>query len=148
MKLVRTEIAENRRQLASMYHCCRWCKYFQHGKCYNKEMIDHFINYSSDYTYAVAEEGQLSEVLSEAFHSTPKNGVTEHIVSRLRGYNLSEKKIKEIHDLLVTSIDAWFDETVVERLDSDVSRLYNLSACCIDGIDIQNPNEFCCERFE
>lgn len=148
MKLIRSEIAENRRQLASMYHCCRWCKYFQHGKCYNKEMIDHFVNYSSDYTYKVAEEGVLSSVLSETFHSIPKNAVTEKVVSKLRSYGLSERRIKEIFDTLVTSIDSWFDDTVEVQLDIEVSSLYNLSDCCVDGINIQNPNEFCCERFE
>lgn len=148
MKLIRSEIAENRRQLANMYHCCRWCKYFQHGKCYNKEMIDHFVNYSSEYTYKVAEDGVLSGVISSAFHDVSKERITKKVAYRLRSYGMSEFRVREIVGLILSSVDDWFILEFLGELDSDISRLYNLSDCCIDGINIQNPNEFCCERFE
>ena len=141
------QIREHNKQLDEMYHCCRWCHYYDNGYCLNSNVIENYKDYSSDYMYKVSEEGHLSEVLTESFHSVKKNGVTENVVKKLRGYNLSEKKIKEVYDLLINSIDEWFDNEVKVRLDSDVSRLYNNVGCEIEGVVIQNPEEYCCKEF-
>lgn len=130
-----------------IYHCCRWCHHFQNGKCFNKDVTVNYEDFSSDVMYKISEEGILSEVLNESFHSIRKSTVTEEVVKTLRGYNLSEKRIKEVYDKLVNSIDEWFDKEVKDRLDNDVSRLYNNVGCEIDGITIQNPEEFYCREF-
>lgn len=132
-----------------IYHCCRWCHYFESGKCYNKNVMESYAD-APVKIYEVAEEGKLSGVLEETFHSIRKNAVTEEIVKLLRSYNLSEKRIKEVHDCVINSIDQWFDEDVKEKLDSAVSRLYQDSVehyAEVDGVEISNPEDHYCREF-
>lgn len=132
-----------------IYHCCRWCHYFESGKCYNKNVMESYAD-SPSKVYLVAEEGRLSGVLEETFHSVKKSTVTEEVVKLLRSYKMSEKKIKEVYDTLVNSIDQWFDFEVKEKLDSEVSELYqdaveNMQE--IDGVEISNPEDHYCREF-
>lgn len=63
---------------------------------------------------------------------------------------MSEKKVKEVYDTIVQSIDQWFDFEVKDKLDGEISELYqdavdNMS--CVDGVEISNPEDHYCREF-
>lgn len=132
-----------------MYHRCRWCHYFSEGKCFNPNMMANYAEAPSN-IYLVSEEGRLSGVLEETFHSIRKNTVTEEVVKLLRKYSLSEKRIKEVKDVLVQSIDQWFDFEVKDKLDDEIGYLYDNAVQTmpeVDGVEISNPEEHYCAEF-
>ena len=47
--------------LEDMYHTCRWCKYYQDGKCVHEAFAGTQIDVSC--IYQVAEDGMLSGVI-------------------------------------------------------------------------------------
>lgn len=140
---------EQQQMVDDMYHCCRFCHHYVNGKCFNQNMMESFCDSPSS-VYKVAEEGRLSAVLEETFHSVKKNTVVEEIVTLLRDYKLSEKRVKEVKDSLVNSIDQWFDFEVKDKIDEEVSELYqdaveNMTE--VDGVEIINPSEHYCKDW-
>ena len=151
MNLKKTGInkKEQQQMVDDMYHCCRFCHYYENGKCFNQNMMENFCDSPSS-VYKVAEEGRLSAVLEETFHSVKKNTVVEEIVTLLRDYKLSEKRVKEVKDTLENSIDQWFDFEVKDKIDEEVSELYQDAVETmteVDGVEISNPSEHYCKDW-
>lgn len=82
----------------SLYHCCRWCKWYQGGKCLNEAFK---VQKDTTDTYKIAEDGRLSGVIEETLGSM--------------------KQDKAERESLLLS---WLDITLVKR---ELMRLYLFS---------------------
>lgn len=127
--------------------CCRWCHYYYNGKCFNKSVIASFSEDSINTMYEVAESGRLSEVIEETLHSVKLSEFKE-LEYKLREWKVSEKRIKEFNDLFMECYSQFTDFTLKEKLDEDISRCYlNFESNQTDGVEIFNPEEFCCRDW-
>lgn len=134
------------------YHCCRWCHW-----CENKG-IDGFVCtnpiYAGDMTIVaaqVAEEGDLSDVLSEALHSVPeaqKTFMTE-LVSTLSKWGVSSKRVAEFKKVFEECLDQFLDMELKGEIDSQVSRLYQnaFKSYAPEGVHIKDPHTHYCREF-
>ena len=127
--------------------CCRWCRYFHSGKCYNKNILsdESFFNK----IYEVSESGRLSGVLEETLHSVKLEEFRE-LELLLREWKISEKRIKEFNKLFRDCYTQWCDFTLKEKLDEDILVCYNNfnneNKDC-EGITINNPEDFWCKEW-
>ena len=126
----------------TIYHCCRWCKWFilSSGMCVNDRA---FIAADDIDLHPFYEDGHLSEAIREGFNDM-KLKTLEYALLDSR---LSKKRIAEIlkvfRDELDDAIINW-----TERIDDTVSTaLNNYDFACSDGIKIANPDDFYCKHY-
>ncbi len=95
----------NRTPLDDMYHCCRYCSYYEHGKCYNPYITRSYSDVSNP-IYRVAEEGRLNAVVEESIGETLykeiKNLLEFHGVSKKSSPQIMEDVQEEIESKLET----------------------------------------------
>lgn len=128
----------------SWQHCCRWCHHYSKGECLNSDIV--LDEVGVDVTY-ISENGYVAEVLNESIEGVKREPFKE-LEYLLRGYNLSEKRIKEFNALFEKCFEDW-KQDAVEQIDEDVTECFNnhLNKVEQEGIDISDPNEFCCSRW-
>ena len=125
--------------------CCRWCHYYKNGKCIKD-------NVSIDETapvWKVAEEGHLSETLEEFFGSVKLEEFRE-LEYLLRGYNLSEKRIREFNDLFRKCWEDFSQNTLKTELEENVAKCYQNHIednTTSDGLYIEDPENFVCKDW-
>lgn len=131
-----------------MYHVCRWCRYYKNGKCF-KGFASHDLD---EDVYEVAESGELSEVIEETLNSSFPKDLIEGIKDILRGYKVSEKRIKEVEKFYNEKLPEVLDFDLKEKLDEAISILYQgsaeRSAEIKRGLTINDPEDFYCKYFE
>lgn len=76
----------------SLYHTCRWCKWYQDGKCVNEAFAGTQID--AEGVYQVAEDGRLSGVIEETLHSVDTSKLEHDLREVLQSFKLSDKRIK------------------------------------------------------
>lgn len=130
--------------------CCRFCHYFQCGKCYNKDYMSNYSDGSDLAVYSVVEEGHLAETIEEVLGSVKLEEFRE-LEYLLRGYKLSEKRIKEFDDTFKKCWELFSSSTLKEQLEEKVHRCYvnNLlnNETVNDGVEISSPSEFVCKYW-
>ena len=129
------------------YHRCRWCRFFDDGKCYHGEIGN---SISDMEVYKVAESGKLAEVLKEAIGSCKPKIALKHIEEMLKSYKVSDKRIQELKDCWSSMIEIWIEGDLIPSIDNDVSFLYINSVNEVEGlpVEIHNPEEFYCRYFD
>ena len=121
-----------------IYHCCRWCKWFQSDKCTNSEFTIDSLNINSFY-----EEGYLSEAIKEGFNEKKLH----ELESALSESKISKKKQSEILKVFHEELEA-IKVDWVEEIDNQVSKaINNFDFTVEDGVEITNPTEFYCKNF-
>lgn len=134
------------------YHCCRWCHW-----CENKG-IDGFVCtnpiYQGDMTVLavqVAEEGSLSDTLSEALHSVPEAQKTflRELTILLNTWGVSAKRVKEFQKTFGECLDQFLDLELKGEIDSQVSRLYQNAwkDYAPKSVRIKDPHTHYCREF-
>ena len=129
----------------SWQKCCRWCHHYKDGKCMNEN------TYTAEEdlgVYKVSEDGHLDQCLEETLGSVPLHEFKE-LEYLLRGYKLSEKKIKEFNDLFQKCWEEFSQGTLKEELEYNISICYlnNVSNTLSEGVYIEDPENFCCKDW-
>lgn len=137
--------------LEDMYHTCRWCKYYQDGKCVHEAFAGTQIDVAG--IYQVAEDGRLSGVIEETLNSVDTSKMESDLGSVLKSFNLSDKRIKGFFEAFGDCLVEFFDGVCKEALDEVVSRLYQSDAeqrskeAEGGGVEIADPHSFYCKEF-
>jgi hypothetical protein len=133
--------------LADMYHTCRWCKWYQGGKCINTA----FTAGSDDVlgVYEVAESGRLSEAIQETLNSASLETLERELRGRLADYKLSGKKIEELVQAFYDGMEMLVEREFTPKLDEVISKLYQDHAGTVEpeGVEIVDPHTFYCREF-
>lgn len=101
--------------------CCRWCHYYQNGKCWNKEVS---YNYQNGLMYS------LMEIFDE--------------------WRMSGKRKAEFKEHFKLCWGEFADMLLKEELDEAVSIVYQNHLdpeLEFEGTYIDDPNEFCCKEW-
>lgn len=107
-----------------MYKKCRWCKYFDNGKCTKASEIFDLPDVQGDVIHAIKERGFISAI---------EDAVDEEIKPLLD----SEKVSEEIYEAL--------KKTVVERVQEAVE---NIEITGAEDTDLElNDYDHCCKEF-
>lgn len=133
----------------SLYHVCRWCKWYQGGKCINEVFAGTQID--AEGVYQVAEDGRLSGVIEETLHSVNTSKMENDLKEVLYDFNLSDKRIKEFFKAFGECLTEFYDMRLKDELDEAVSMLYQKDAekrgTEFSGIEIADPTTFYCKEF-
>lgn len=131
-----------------MEKVCRWCKHYRYGKCYRGS----FRVVEMGSVYAVADSGQLSEVIEETLHSIKPKEFLQEAEELLTEWKISKKRIEELKRLWSEMIPEFLDFELKQALDEQVSVLYqrelDLSELQLDEIEILEPETFYCKEWE
>jgi len=107
-----------------MYKKCRWCKYFDNGKCTKASEIFDLPDVQGDVIHAIKERGFISAI---------EDAVDEEIKPLLD----SEKVSEETYEAL--------KKTVVERVQEAVE---NIEITGAEDTDLElNDYDHCCKEF-
>lgn len=128
--------------LNSLYHNCRSCHWFSHGKCQHENT---FIVKTDLITQVqnMSEEGLLHEAIEESF----SEGDFSEIKAALSDTRLSNKKINEIMTILYKEVEAnqadWAEEI-------DHALFTAIERTAFNNVDVtpENPDDFYCKYFE
>lgn len=98
--------------------------------------------------YKVSEEGHLDETLEETLGSVKLEEFRE-LEYLLRGYKLSEKRIKEFNDLFGKCWEEFRHNTLKTELEENVAKCYqnHLEDCSESNIEILDPESYCCKEW-
>lgn len=142
MKLKKVPVKVNK-DFEDMYHTCRWCHYYQEGKCYNNQIqeIDNIA------VYSVSESGKLGAVIEETIESVKKTSFKE-LEYLLSDWGVSQKRIKEFGEKFKECFND-YNTDLKEWLDEKVSECYQteLDGRNFDGLEISNPEEYYCKDW-
>ena len=126
--------------------CCRWCHYYQNGKCMNESHLDMGEDLS---VYKVAEEGLLDQTLEETLGSVKLEEFRE-LEYLLRDYKLSEKRIKEFLELFGKCWENFRQNTLKTELEENVAKCYqnHVEKSSFDpNVIIKDPENCCCKDW-
>lgn len=134
----------------SWLRCCRYCHYYEHGKCYKNNIIT-----SSDElrVYAVSENGYLAQTLEETLNNEELlKGFMLSVESILDKWNISQKRKKEFEEHFRQEWSEFADFQLKYELDEQVSKCYQnffdeLGGECYEGVEILDPQSFCCKDW-
>lgn len=123
-----------------IYHCCRWCKWFEKGLCTNDKAFEDADDIEF---YPFAEDGTLSEAINEGFKAVKFDRVRNALIES----KLSKKKQDEIMQVLHSELeDAQINWT--ETIDEQVlGALQHYDFQETHGVKIADPHEFHCKYF-
>lgn len=124
---------------------CRWCHYYVHGKC----TLNKRESITPQSVTEFVEAGYLDEVIEESLDNVSSIDFIE-LEDLLRAFKLSGKKIKEIRDLFHKRMQYFKQYTLRPELESSISKcLYNHldTFGCEEGIEISDPENFCCKEW-
>lgn len=129
-------------------HCCRYCHYYESGKCYKQNIIT---SGEELRVYAVAENGYLAQTLEETLNNEELlKRFMFGVESILDKWNISQKRKKEFEEHFRQEWSEFADFQLKEELDEQVSKCYqnHLSDVDVDeGIEISDPENFCCKDW-
>lgn len=129
-------------------HCCRYCHYYESGKCYKQNIIT---SGEELRVYAVAENGYLAQTLEETLNNEELlKRFMFGVESILDKWNISQKRKKEFEEHFRQEWSEFADFQLKEELDEQVSKCYqnHLSDVDVDeGIEISDPENFCCKEW-
>jgi len=126
-----------------LYHCCRWCKWFDgtKGICTNEQA---FNKLGDNVLYPFWENGNLSEAIREGF----KDFKFPELHSALVESKLSKKRVHEIMVTFFGELELIAQTNWTESIDDSVSTaLNNFDFGRDDGVSIKDPSDFHCKHF-
>lgn len=130
----------------SWQKCCRWCHYYQSGKCMNTNYLPVGEDLS---VYKVSEEGYLDQTLEETLGSVKLEEFRE-LEYLLRSYKLSEKRINRFNDLFRECWENFSQNTLKIELEENVAKCYqNYIEDNTESSDlyIEDPENFVCKDW-
>lgn len=131
----------------SLYHNCRWCKYYDKGKCCKLPEVAK-VESLEDKAYKMSEEGYLSDALREGLNLSSIK--MPSLTALLNGYGVSKKRALEIVQAVKADLGSE-KNNVIESLDASVSKLLQNTLVnpdgTIEGFEIPDPTEFYCKHF-
>ena len=134
----------------SWLRCCRYCHYYEQGKCYKKNIIT---SGEELRLYAVSENGYLAQTLEETLNNEELlKGFMLSVESILDKWNISQKRKKEFEEHFRQEWSEFADFQLKEELDEQVSKCYQNffdepSGECYEGVEILDPQSFCCKDW-
>lgn len=131
-----------------MYHCCRWCRNFDKGKCY-AHIVD-VQELGEEVLTPVLEDGNLSEALEETLHSLDFKESFDSLFDLLEEYGLSKKRMKEINKCFKDCMNSFLDFKVKGDVEETAHFVYvNAFEEQIpkEGVEISSPESFYCKEF-
>ena len=94
----------------SLYHTCRWCKWYQGGKCINEAFAGTQID--AEGVYQVAEDGRLSGVIEETLHSADTSKLEHDLREVLQSFKLSDKRLKAFFEAFGECLTEFYDKSI------------------------------------
>lgn len=128
--------------LNSLYHNCRSCHWFSHGKCQHDSTFTVETDLISQ-VQNLSEEGLIHEAIEESF----SEGDFSEVKAALSETRLSKKKINEIMTILHNEVEAnqadWADEI-------DRALFTAIEGTAFNDVDLvpEDPDSFYCNYFE
>ena len=128
-------------------HCCRWCHYYDNGRCYKPGV------YADDgfNVYGVAESGKLDEAISEVLGNDKLNSrFAGQLDDILMGWKISTVRRTFFKKVFLEELEKHHLE-VQEHISEAASVVYQneydifLESEC--AIRITNPEEYCCKDW-
>lgn len=146
MKLKRVVKADD-----SWQKCCRWCHYYQNGKCWNRDIA---LNYSDNpfNVYSVSENGYSSQAIEEVLNTDRLvNMLMYSLMEKFDEWKLSGKRKGEFVQHFKECWGEFADVHLKEELDEAVSIVYqkylDTDGAEFDGTYIDSPEDFCCKEW-
>ena len=127
--------------VGEMYHNCKWCRYFEGGKC--SKSSDIFDRSVRDELYELTESGKLSDAIKESV-KIPKLSKLERT---LAWYDISQKRQKEILQAVRAELEEFIPD-LAERIDDSICRLISNMDGKAEDLEIRDPESFYCKYFE
>lgn len=136
----------------SLYHCCRWCRWFNrcHNICLNPAYRGAEISY---YGFTgLTESGELADkierVLEDESYRTVDVGET--LRELLETWGVDEKKLSTFETTLDGLLNQLIREDIREEMTKRVSELLRQTVTPFDseGAYIRDPETHYCENFE
>ena len=123
--------------MTDLYHCCRWCKWFDgtKGVC-TKQTFDNVL-------FLFWENGDLSEAIKEGF----KDFKFDELESALIESKLSKKRVTEIMKLFGEELESALMNWTESIDDSVSTALNNYDFGRDNGVSIKDPSDFHCKHF-
>ena len=130
--------------------CCRWCHYYQNGKCWNKDVAYNYQNGLD--VYSVAENGYSSQAIEEVLNSDHlRDQFMYSLMEVFDKWKISGKRKAEFMEHYKECWGEFADMTLKEKLDEAVSIVYQSRLdpyeLEFEGTYIDDPNEFCCKEW-
>lgn len=144
-KPTRNEVIEE------MYHNCRWCHYFNSGKCYCKD-VQFDVEVDSEILHR-ADMGEFSEVIEETMSQQGKayKSFQLGLVDQLKEWKVSNSRqsqfmkiFEEWYNEYVQDMKDELDSVILRKIDNIVS---GAEEEAFDGVEILNPESFSCQYF-
>lgn len=138
----------------SWQHCCRWCKYFEKGKCYNKKVVEQVQeNGITLSVYAVSEEGYASQTIEEVLNNeTLIRKFVSEVEKCFEKWNISQKRREEFQKHFIECWSEFADFSLKEVLDEEILKCYATriedSMVNEEGVSIESPSSFSCKYWE
>lgn len=123
-----------------LFHDCRWCKCNVNGKC--TKIPEVMESSASEVLYELSESGKLSEAIKESI-KLPN-------MRKLESFLANCKLSKEVRGEILQMVGAELEEfipTMVEEIDTGVSRLFINVENDLGGITLTDPENFYCKFF-
>ncbi len=130
-------------QLEELYHNCRYCRYFENGKCLHYGTFSSSIDIEK-LLYGLSEDGILNEAIIEGF----SNEKFSDLRANLGNSNLSKKKAKEIMGDFFDELDSVQRGTWSISIEEAVIHAIINSMPTEKSAEPDNPDEFYCRYFE
>ena len=128
--------------LDDMYRTCKYCRNNINGRCVKSSEVFDFSS-GSEAIYEAAESGKLSEAIREGI-KLPQMSKLEKL---LAWYAISQKRQKAIIQAVREELTE-FIPAMVECIDSSVSSLIINLGGTAEGLELKDPDSFCCKYFE
>lgn len=131
-----------------IYHCCRWCRWFDHDCCTNPTYEGNAV----DFAFDLAEDGYLRDTVVEAVNNLPNEVemLCNSLESLIQDWGVSQKRRKQFRDFFMESLHTFLDPHLSEEVTESVASLIinrsdNAAAL---GTYIKNPDTFYCKEFD
>lgn len=141
------------RNTYNLEHCCRWCRHYKEGKCWNKNIF--FINGVVTNVYSIFENGYLAEVLEEVLNN---ERIVKSFLSKfdiiLDNWKLSKKKKEEFKNFFIKQWSCFIDDCLINELCVNIDSCYQNHLISseaeyeLEGVEINYPREFGCQYWE
>lgn len=127
--------------MENIYHSCKWCKFFDNGKCIIS--IEMFEINSNENLYELTENGILGDAIGEAI-KFPKFLKLKRL---LESYKISTKRQNEILKCVVSELDD-FIPTMVESIDDGVSTVIFNAWNKQEALKVKETDTFYCKYWK
>lgn len=131
-----------------IYHCCRWCKWFDNNYCnHNRTFAVEDRSDIADNLSITSDNGYIQEAIKE---TVEPDKITEILRAELSETRLSKRKIDEIMQSIAAQInEVWLFDWLLE-IDSAVTDTFikHLDQDNTAAPEVVDPESFWCKYYE